>query len=162
MKRSIAFLTIALALAWALPVSAGEFSQPKDDVWLGGPPSEADLDAMAEAGVGLVIDLRTTPEGIEDTERAAQERGLRYLNLPLGRELAEGELITRVGSELEASLASGEGVLLHCASGNRAGEVWALHRVAQGANAQQALEQAEASGTRDERLERLRDVLEPE
>lgn len=162
MKRSIAFLTMAFALAWALPVGADEFSQPKDDVWLGGPPSETDLDTMAEAGVRLVIDLRTATEGIEDTERAAEERGLRYLNLPLGQEMAGEDLVAQVGSELEAALASGEGVLLHCASGNRAGEVWALHRARQGEDTQRALEQAEAAGTRGERLDRLREVLEGE
>lgn len=137
----------------------GSFSQPTDRVWLGGPPSASDLERLHEAGVALVIDLRTIEEGIDEVAAASKAQGLRYLNVPLGEELASDELLQRVGSVLDRAKEDGEGVLLHCASGNRAGEVWALHRVQRGASVDEALEQAEEAGTRGDRLTRLREVL---
>lgn len=154
-------------LRWSLPLallvlasmSVADFSRPTEDVWLGGPPSEADLDAMVEDGLGLVIDLRTSGEGIEATEAAARDRGLRYLNFAVGREMADEDLVAEAGAALEAALADGERVLLHCASGNRAGEIWARHRVQHGISAERALAESKAAGTRGERLEQLQDIL---
>lgn len=151
---------IALALLGALaPTASADFSQPQEDVWLGGPPSEADLDRFAEQGVGLVIDLRTAAEGVAEAETAATERGLRWVNHPLGMDMADDELVAQVGTAIAEARARGEAVLLHCASGNRAGEVWALHQVKQGGDPARALADAEAAGTTAGRLERLQDTL---
>lgn len=155
---ALALLAISLPLAGA----AETFSQPADDVWLGGPPDESDLDELKTQGVEWVIDLRTPEEDIEDTATAATARGMRYVNVPLGSEFADDEVMATVSLALDEAREAGAGVLLHCASGNRAGEVWALHRVAEGADTETALAEAEAAGTRDERLERLKRVLEGE
>ncbi len=136
-----------------------EFSQPRDDLWLGGPPSRSDLERLREAGVTLVIDLRTADEEIDTTADAARAHGMRYLNLQVGEDMADAELVAEVGAALEAAAEAGEGVLLHCASGNRAGEVWALHQVRRGVAPAEALADAEAAGTRNDRLERLQEVL---
>ncbi len=155
-------LALPLALLVLASMSFADFSRPTENVWLGGPPSEADLDAMVEEGLGLVIDLRTSEEGIEETEQAARDRGLRYLNIAVGRELADEDLVAETGAALEQALADGERVLLHCASGNRAGEIWARHRVQQGISAERALAESRASGTRGERLEQLQEILAAE
>ena len=56
--------------------------------WLtvGGQPNEADLAAVAQAGTGCVINMRTAEEmsGVEFDEKAAVETlGMRYLHLPV-------------------------------------------------------------------------------
>ncbi|MCC5886336.1 MAG: DUF885 family protein [Gammaproteobacteria bacterium] len=139
-----------------------EFSQPAPGVWLGDPPTKADLDRLRQQGVGLVIDLRTAGEEIEDAADAATSFGLRYLNLPVGLDLADADVVAGFAAALEAATEAGEGVLLHCASGNRAGEVWALYQVEQGMSPAAALADAEAAGTRGERLERLQELLKVE
>lgn len=151
--RSAWVVTILLALP--LLSAAGAFSEPTSDVRIGGPPNQAELAAFAEAGGGLVIDLRTAAEGIEETREEAEAQGLRYENFPLGRDPAPESLVDEVGATLEAARAAGEKVLLHCASGNRAGEVWALHRIRQGVDPDQALAEARDAGTTGERLDDL-------
>lgn len=148
--------------AWIVARAASrssEFSQPRDDVWLGGPPSGKDLERLEQAGVGLVIDLRTAAEDTEGAADAARAQGMRYLNLPVGEEMADAEVLTRFEAAFEEANDASEGVLLHCASGNRAGELWALYRIDHGATPAQAIAEAVASGTRDDRLERLKQVL---
>jgi len=158
--RTMVMLLAVLAVLLPLAGTAEEFSQPAPDVWLGGPPDADDLARLSAEGVTWVIDLRTPEEDIEVTATAAAAEGLKYVNFPLGQEFADDELVANVGRALEEARGSGDSVLLHCASGNRAGEVWALHRVAQGADPDEALAEAEAAGTRDERLERLKQALD--
>lgn len=138
---------------------ASEFSRTRDDVWIGGQPSSHDLQRLKQAGVALVIDLRTPDEDIKATATEATKHGMGYLNLPVDKAMAEDEVVARFAVALERSREAGEGVLLHCASGNRAGEVWALHQVEHGEAPATAIAEAEAAGTRDDRLERLRETL---
>lgn len=152
----------AEVMAWIEAAASSrvtEFSQPTPAVWLGGPPTRADMERLVADGVRLVIDLRTAEEGIDDAADTAMGHGLKYLNLPVGRDLADDEVVASFGAALAAAAAAGEGVLLHCASGNRAGEVWAMHRLSEGVAPAAALAEAEAAGTRDERLERLQALL---
>lgn len=149
-------------VAWIEATAASPdhaFSQPRDDVWLGGPPSSTDLQRLAEAGVGLVIDLRTAEEDTDGAAEAALAQGMRYLNLPVGRDLVDADVLARFSTAFEEATAAAEGVLVHCASGNRVGELWALYRVEGGAAPATAIAEAVASGTREERLERLRQIL---
>lgn len=109
------------------------------DIAGGGPPSAADLDRAAAQGVRLVIDLRAPEEGTLEEDGQVLERGMRYVNIPvtaetLGREPAEA---------LAAVLAdeNNRPALLHCASGNRAGGMWALYQYfGKGVSAEEAFQ----------------------
>ena len=148
--------------AWIEATAASrssEFSQPQNDVWLGGPPSQKDLERLEQAGVELVIDLRTAEEETDGAADAAMAHGMRYLNLPVGKEMADAEVLARFTTAFEDATEASKGVLVHCASGNRVGELWALYQVNRGATPEQAIAEAVASGTRSDRLERLKQVL---
>ena len=126
---------------FALGARAGE-------VQLGGPPDPDELAAMRASGVRLIVDLRTPGEGVAGEAVAAARAGIRYVNLPVGHEPASANVQARLASLLEET---GGDVLLHCASGNRAGEVWARHLLAQGASLEEALEAGRDGGLQEER-----------
>jgi uncharacterized protein (TIGR01244 family) len=132
---------LVLLLALASPDAAAE-------VRAGGAPDPGSLEALRADGVRLVIDLRTPGEGVAEEAVAAARAGIRYVNLPVGREAASPEVVERVGELVDAT--DGD-VLLHCRSGARAGEVLARHRMARGASREAALEAGRAAGLTESR-----------
>lgn len=139
---------LALGLLLAAPSRAAE-------VGVAGAPELAGLAARRDAGLALVVDLRTAAED-PATERAAVEAlGLRYVNLPVDEDPADPSVVRRF-AELLASVPEDRGVLLHCRSGNRAGEVWARHRLARGASLEQALAEGFAAGLSESRAAYVR------
>ncbi|WP_417496396.1 beta-lactamase hydrolase domain-containing protein [Maricaulis sp.] len=100
------------------------------DVWLASQPSEADLDAWAAAGVGLVVNSRTPEETASlpfDMRAAAESRGMRYAELPIGGASGASPALT---GELARLLAASEGpVVLHCRSGTRSAHLYAAYLV---------------------------------
>lgn len=89
-----------------------------------------------KAANAVVIDLRHPAEGATDEARRMAVNGIPWINLPQGREtptLAEVQYLDEI---LDAW--PGRNVVLHCATGNRAGKLWATWRVQQGATLESA------------------------
>jgi uncharacterized protein (TIGR01244 family) len=96
----------------------------------GGQPTEDGLRRLGELGFRIVIDLRTPGEGTSDEETAVKAAGLRYVSVPVTPDTFRREDVDAVAKVLDEP---GRGaVLLHCASGNRAGGVWTALQVAKG------------------------------
>ncbi|GAB5542529.1 MAG: hypothetical protein SangKO_022890 [Sandaracinaceae bacterium] len=127
----------------ALPNQA----EAEPGVITGGPPSRADLRAAADAGVVMVISLRTEAEGGLAEERAQTEAlGMRFAHLPVAG--AEG-VTADVAREVDALLAEADGpVILHCGSGNRAGAIMALRAFLNGETPDAAIALGRAAGLR--------------
>lgn len=122
-----------------------ELRRPQPMLYTSGQPAPGDWPAIAQGGVGTVIDLRTPGERQDRDERAEVEAaGMRYVALPI----AGREGVTEDNAKALADLiAAARGpVLVHCASGNRAGGLLALALAAQGMPAAQALETGRAAG----------------
>lgn len=132
---------VAILLALALPVWADPppFKQPRPQLYTAGQPSAAQLQQAAAAGITTVIDLRQPDEDRGFDETAAAERlGLRYVRIPVAGAAGLTGANTRA---LHAALAQSQGpVLVHCASGNRAGALLALLQAADGGPVEQALQ----------------------
>jgi uncharacterized protein (TIGR01244 family) len=124
-------LGILLALLWVtvpaaadgedLPPLAQHLVQVDADLLIAG---ELNLDALAarRAGSTTIIDLRTAEEGVADERVAVESLGMRYVNVPVdGAEIRDDD-VARLRTLLDA--ASGQPVILHCASGNRAAMLW--------------------------------------
>ena len=99
--------------------------QPRAGLYSAGQPEAGDWSGIAKLGVGTVINLR--PEGeMAGRDEAAEvaAAGMRYVTIPV----ANAEAITPdAARQLEGVLRDAQGpVLLHCASGNRAGGLLAL------------------------------------
>ena len=101
------------------------------EVWLASQPSEADLDAWAAAGAGLVVNSRTPEETASlpfDMRAAAESRGMRYAELPIGGASGASPALT---GELARLLAASDGpVVMHCRSGTRSAHLYAAYLIA--------------------------------
>ena len=124
-RSSWNFLALFALLGIAGLAHAGDFTQPRAGLHTGGQPSLEQLDALPAQGVRTVIDLRADGEDRGYDEVAElQRRKLRYLRLPIA---GAQDLTPANASALKRLLVdSGDGVLLHCASGNRVGGLLAL------------------------------------
>ena len=136
--------------------------QPFPGVYTGGQPSADQLDMLAEAGFAGVINLRT--EGEEGSEGEAERvaaLGMEYVAIPVAG--AEGMTEENARALADALARTGRPVLVHCASGNRVGGLFALKSgLLDGSPVEEAMEVGLAAGlTRlepvvRERLERPR------
>ena len=115
------------------------------DVWLSAQPSRDDLKKLPELGVKTVVSMRK-PEEIDWDEQALVESlGLKFIRIPFKSvEEITDNAFEQVAQLLRANKA-GDGVLLHCSSGNRTATVWLVHRVL---NARMAADQAKQEAAR--------------
>jgi uncharacterized protein (TIGR01244 family) len=132
----------------ALPATAPSglaLHHPQPRLYTSGQPAAGDWSALAAGGVRTVIDLRTPGELKDRDERSeVVAAGLRYVALPI----AGHDAVTPDNARaLAALIADARGpVLVHCASGNRAGGLLALALAAQGMAPAQALEAGRGAG----------------
>ncbi|HEU4663815.1 MAG TPA: sulfur transferase domain-containing protein [Dokdonella sp.] len=146
--RIVAFLlavSIAALAGCAHDVRLSGYARPRAALQVGGQPAADQLRAFAGGG-GVVIDLRGPDEARGYDEAALASRlGLRYLNLPVG---GAADLTPANVQALHAALAAAGGpVLLHCASGNRAGALLALEAARyEGLDAEAALALGRSAG----------------
>ncbi len=118
---------LLLSLCPVLPAWAADpaLAEVRPGLYAGGQPTAAQLRGLAAQGVRTVIDLRQPDEdrGFDET-REAEALGLRYVRIPVAG--AEGLDAANVRAVHQALRQSQGPVLLHCASGNRAGAVLGL------------------------------------
>ena len=127
------------------------YTRISDDVAASGRLGDGAVGELKSAGFAAIVDLRSPDEGTDAEKQAATAAGLRYFNIPI----AKGTLVPSGAQVAElARLFDDRGnfpVLVHCASGARAGAMWALYRVESGAPAATALEEARRIGVKGER-----------
>ncbi len=101
------------------------------EVSIGGQPTAAQLAEMAADGVTTIINCRTSAEtaSLGFSEAAAAKRlGLEYVEIPLGgNEGFEPDDLAALAAAMEQH--KGGKVVLHCASGGRALQLWMAHLV---------------------------------
>jgi uncharacterized protein (TIGR01244 family) len=123
--RSAGLASVLLRAALAATASATEFAELRPGLHTGAQPTREDLAEFSRQGVRTVIDLRTDEEdrGFDEATEV-ERRGMRYVRLPIG---GADDLTAENATALKKTLdQSGDGVLLHCASGNRVGALLAL------------------------------------
>lgn len=97
-------------------------------IYLAGQPSAADFSIAKKDGIKTVINLRMARELRFDEKAVLKELGLEYHHIPfaapdsLKDEIFDKSL--KILSDKEKQPA-----LLHCASANRVGAIWLVHRV---------------------------------
>ncbi len=153
MKSSWRRLTVVLAMGGAMaaslsaevPASVDEAAFPnyhviRPGLAAAGQPSPEGLAQLKALGFKTVINLRTEKEGAKDEEAAVKALGLAYVSVPVTAETLSQADADAVGRVIDDPAAGP--VLLHCATANRVGAVWAILRVRQG----KTLDEAEAEG----------------
>lgn len=94
------------------------------------PPGEKELDQLQRQGVRAIVDLRTDEERFDQETRPAAEadgakaRDIRYIRVPVSTRHIDKRDLDRVGKAL---LDAPKPVLIHCASGKRAGMMALVH-----------------------------------
>ena len=99
--------------------------QPFPDISTAGRPSAEQFALARQRGVGTVINLCPVSEPAPYDEAAlVAELGLRYVNIPVA---GGGDLSEANARKLAEALADAQGrTLVHCASSNRVGALFAL------------------------------------
>lgn len=105
-----------------------------------GQPSPEAIARLKEMGFKTVINLRTEKEGGKAEEQSVAAAGLRYVWVPVSADTLSAADVDVVAKVLDDPAAGP--TLLHCASANRVGAVWAILQVRRG----KSLEEAEAEG----------------
>jgi uncharacterized protein (TIGR01244 family) len=110
------------------------------------PPGEPELEALGRQGVRAIIDLRTDMETFTDAlaptaeEASVHAHGMEYIRVPVSTRRVDEEDLDRVGAALRDAP---KPVLIHCASGKRAGMVALVHSAIEtGTPGKQMLEMA--------------------
>ena len=148
-SRFLSLAALALALARTsgaqIPESMAQaeivnYRVVRPGLATGGKLSQDALDHLKTKGFKTVVDLRTEAEGTAAEKQAVEAQGLRYVSVPISAATFSAADVAAVGKVLNDPAAAP--VLLHCASANRVGAVWAVLQVQQG----RSLEEAEAAG----------------
>ncbi|MCA9034103.1 MAG: DUF1080 domain-containing protein [Planctomycetaceae bacterium] len=124
------------------------------DVWLAGQPSREQIRRLPALGIRTVISLRKDGELDWNERELVESLGMTFVELPF-RESDEltNDVFEKAMQKLKSASAE-NGVLLHCASANRVGAVWMVHRVMNGRVAvPQAKEEAARVGLKSPQYE---------
>jgi uncharacterized protein (TIGR01244 family) len=130
------------------------------DVLLAGQPSPEDLAMASRQGVKAIVNLRQAKELSWDEAAYVRQLGMSYHHIPfLSADSLTDEVFDRLRQLLNDK--SQRPMILHCASSNRVGAVWLVHRVVDhGLGYEAALAEAKRVGLRSpEYLQRAKSYL---
>ena len=136
--------------------------RPAEGLIVGGQPTFAALGEAARYGYSTIIDLRGVDEDRGfDEATLVEELGMKYVPIPIA---GESDFSESNANALEKALAAAEQsdglVMIHCASGNRVGSLFALRAFfVDGATVEEALSIGVEAGMRDGMKERTRSLL---
>lgn len=109
-----------------------------------GQPTPQALARLDEMGFRTVVNLRTEKEGAAEERAVVEAQGLRYVWVPVTAESFSSADVDAVRKVLDDP--SSGPVLLHCASSNRVGAVWAVMQSREGRPLEEALAAGRAAG----------------
>ena len=94
-----------------------------DELWIAGQLSESDITALAGAGVKTIVNLRPDAEMTFDERSLVEAAGMTYVSIPVAG--AAGVTVENA-DRLSAVLAKSGATMVHCASANRVGGLFAI------------------------------------
>jgi len=125
--------------------------------------ADGGVEHLVQLGFNSILDLRTPDEGTEEERRQAERAGLKYSNLPIGNARPDDTDLDRFQQWVENP--DNYPTLVHCASANRVGTLWAMYRLRDGTPLEEALLEGRTIGMKDSRekqvLEFARELTAP-
>ncbi len=122
-----------------------------EEIFVGGQPSETDLNAIKAKGFKSIINLRAPSEesillpGEEKSK--AEEMGIKYVNIPVTKETINDDTVKNVSDTIKELKKENAPVFVHCGSGKRSGAMTLLHlAVENGLTVEEAFETAHNLG----------------
>jgi uncharacterized protein (TIGR01244 family) len=117
-----------------------------DEITVAGQVTPEQLKQAAQEGFKSVLNLRASGEEgfMPDEEQQAEVAGLTYVNIPVKKEEISDELTSQILKEIDELP---KPVLVHCASGMRAGAMACMHMATrEGMTADEGMTKAQAIG----------------
>ncbi len=118
---------------------------------------EGALADLKSLGFAMIVDLRGPQERSEAEQRAAAANAIRYANIPVTTAVPTDAQIVEFSRLVED--AGNYPMIVHCASANRVGAMWALYRAARGTPFDTALSEGRAIGMQPPREQAVRERL---
>lgn len=109
---------------------------------------------LKESGFKTVIDTRKLKEGTRKEQKEVESVGLTYHNLPVSSYTALKDENVDTFSKLVDN--AEKPVLIHCASGNRVGVLWAQYLINKGVDIEKAIEKGLRIGMRNDLANQVR------
>ena len=119
---------------------------------------EGGLEKLQSLGFKSILDLRTQAEGTDEERKAAADLGFSYANIAIAQPAPTQQQVARFSSWVENS--DHYPLLIHCASANRVGTLWAMYRITRGASLAQALLEGRTIGMRPGREIQVNDFAQ--
>jgi uncharacterized protein (TIGR01244 family) len=116
-----------------------------------GQPSPETLARLGALGFRTVVNLRTEREGAAQEKTVVESQGLRYVWVPVTPDTFSLADVAAVEKVLDDAAATP--ILLHCASANRVGAVWAVVQVRKGKSFDEAMAAGREAGLHNPQLE---------
>lgn len=98
---------------------------------------EHGLEQLQGLGFKSILDLRTQAEGTDAERKSATDLGFSYANIAIGKEAPTAHQISLFSNWVENS--DHYPLLIHCASANRVGTLWAMYRITRGVPLEEAI-----------------------
>jgi tyrosine-protein phosphatase SIW14 len=123
----LAFCTLPLS---ADVIGVANFHEVDPNLYRGAQPTDEGLKNLSAMGVRTIVDLRHGKEHSNEEQKAAEQLGLRYVNVPMDGLTAPTE--AQISGLLKVLDAADQGpVFVHCREGkDRTGAVVAAYRIA--------------------------------
>ncbi|MXS86413.1 hypothetical protein ABO04_11080 [Nitrosomonas sp. HPC101] len=110
---------------------------------------------LAKHSFNTVIDLRVESEGTPSEKKAVEAAGMTYINIPVTNDGVNESQLTAFKRALEQASPP---ILIHCATGNRAGAMWTAYRLNEGVSPEIAFKEGRAAGMSASMGERIRKI----
>jgi|TARA_Y100000310_G_scaffold277758_2_gene295763 uncharacterized protein (TIGR01244 family) len=135
--------------------SVVNYNRTTPNIATSGTVREGGLQKLQSLGFRSILDLRTQPEGTDRERQAASDLGFSYRNIAIAREAPTQQQLTQFSRWVEN--ADHYPLLIHCASANRVGALWAMYRITRGVPLTEALLEGRTIGMQPSREVQVRD-----
>jgi len=140
-----------------MPQVVKNYNRPSPFIAAGGHVEKGAMAELKAQGFNTVVSLLTEEEGVAEEKAEAHAAGLNFYALGVSTTAptqAQVEAFSKI-----ASSPANYPILLHCASSNRVGAMWALYRFHMGVPAEIAIEEGRAAGLKTSREGAVRELM---
>ena len=137
--------------------AVGNYNRPAPFIGTGGQLADGAMEELKGMGFKTVVSLLNPGEGLEAERQAAHDAGLNFHSISVSSKAPTQEQVQAFAEIVSAT--GNYPILVHCASSNRVGAMWALYRHQLGVPAEIALEEGKAAGLKTSHESAVRERL---
>ncbi|MCC6916250.1 protein tyrosine phosphatase family protein [Nitrosomonas sp.] len=117
--------------------------------------SQDSIQELAKHSFQTVIDLRNESEGTPAEKKAVEAALMTYINIPVS---GDGVNESQLAAFKQALEQASPPILVHCATGNRAGAMWTVYRLNEGIAPDIAFKEGRTAGMNAGMEEKIRKI----